>query len=192
MKDALEQKEAFIFDCDGTLVDTMPIHFQAWTRAMNEVGLEFPEKKFYDLGGVPTVEIIKLLSHEQKVQVDAIETAEKKERYFEEFQKEVKPILPVYEIIKQYRGKVKMGVATGSIRVLAEKSLRFAGLDHYFETLVTSEDVKNHKPNPDVFLKAAENLKVNPKKCVGFEDTDIGLEAIQRAGMIAIDIRKLL
>lgn len=181
---------ALIFDCDGTLADTMPVHYRAWTAMLAGPGLPFTLERFYQLGGVPTGKIIAILAAEQGKQVDDIPrlTAEK-ERLFLELLHEVRAIEPVKAVAEAYRGRLPMAVASGGYRDTVGATLDVLGVRDWFDTLVCAEDTQRHKPDPDVFLEAARRLGAEPARCVVFEDTDIGLEAARRAGMHGVDVR---
>jgi beta-phosphoglucomutase family hydrolase len=183
---------ALIFDCDGTLADTMPVHYRAWVKVLAGVGIAFGEARFYQLGGVPTAKIIRILSDETGVplhdeQVEGMTVA--KEEHFLEMLDSVTAIEPVQLIAEQFRGKLPMAVASGGYRAVIEKTVRFVGMADWFDAVVCAEDVTHHKPAPDVFLEAARRLNADPARCVVFEDTDIGLEAARRAGAVGVDVR---
>jgi beta-phosphoglucomutase-like phosphatase (HAD superfamily) len=180
---------ALIFDCDGTLADTMPAHFRAWAAATAEYGLDFPEDRFYALGGMPSRRIVELLAREQGVVVDIDVVAAEKERLFLEWLPTVGPIGPVCEVARDRHGRMPMAVASGGYRKIVTATLRQLGIAELFLTVVTAEDTPRHKPDPDVFLEAARRIDADPAECLVFEDTDIGLEAARRAGMAMFDVR---
>ncbi len=181
---------ALIFDCDGTLADTMPIHFRAWTAMLSRHGIPFPETRFYQLGGMPTSRIIRLLSEETGVPVTDVEAMVlAKEGHFLELLHEVTAVDAVVRIAAAHRGKLPMAVASGGYRDVVRQTLDAIGVRDWFATVVCAEDTAHHKPEPDVFLEAAKRLAVPPPACVVFEDTDIGLEAARRAGMAGVDVR---
>lgn len=184
--------EGLIFDMDGTLADTMPTHFIAWSRSMAAQGINFPKDRFYALGGVPAVNIIDMLAQEQGIRVDALKLAEEKEALFLELLEEVHPVVPVKAIAEFHREYIPMAVATGSEKWVAEKILRALGIRDWFGAVVGADCVENPKPAPDGYLKAAELIKVDPERCHAFEDTKLGMEAARRAGMKVIDINTLL
>ncbi len=183
-----------IFDCDGTLADTMPIHYRAWRRIFDPSGVPFPEERFYQLGGMPTLKIIQLMSAETGIELgDPIALTHAKEAAFLDRLAEVEPIPRVVEIARAHRGVLPIAVATGGYRAVIEKTLDFIGIRHWFEAMVCAEDTPRHKPEPDVFLEAARRLgNLEPSRCAVFEDTDIGMEAARRAGMIGVDVRDWL
>ena len=181
--------DAIIFDCDGTLADTMPPHFEAWRETCVRYGLELTEDRFYSLGGWPTLAVAQLLVKEQGSKADAQQIAREKEATFEARLSEVEPIEPVVKVVRQYRGRLPIAVATGAIRPMLDEILRQIGLTGWFDALVSAEEVTHHKPAPDIFLEAARRLKVDPKGCLVYEDTDPGIEAARRAGMQYVDVR---
>jgi HAD superfamily hydrolase (TIGR01509 family) len=184
--------DGLIFDMDGTLADTMPTHFIAWSRSMAAHGIEFPEERFYALGGVPAVHIIEMLGREQGVKVDAEVVAEAKEALFLDLLGEVRPVLPVKAIAEFHREHIPMAVATGSLTWVAEKILTMLGMREWFGAVVGADAIKNPKPAPDVYLKAAESIGAAPERCHAFEDTKLGMEAAKNAGMAVVDINTLL
>jgi HAD superfamily hydrolase (TIGR01509 family) len=179
-----------IFDCDGTLADTMPAHFRAWTSMLDGHGIPFPEPRFYAMGGMPTAQIIRVLAAEVgAVVADIAAMVEEKERLFLQHLDSLAPIVPVVAIAAAYRGKLPMAVASGGYRDVVRSTLERLRLREWFATMVTAEDTARHKPEPDVFLEAARRLGVVAGECAVFEDTDIGLEAARRAGMLGVDVR---
>lgn len=179
-----------IFDCDGTLADTMPVHYRAWTAMLNRHGIPFPETRFYELGGVPTAQIIRILSAEYGVPVSDVDAmVREKEAAFLANLHAVRPLELVVATAAFYRGRLRLAVASGGYRETVTRTLDQLGIRGWFDALVTAEDTPRHKPDPDVFLEAARRLELPPAGCVVFEDTDIGLEAARRAGMGSVDVR---
>ena len=174
----------YIFDCDGTLADTMPLHYRAWKRIVGELGAPFSEDLFYKLGGKPTEQIFELLRDEHGLHVNNVnEAAERKEEYFLELIHEVKPIEPVLEIAKRLHSTVPMAVASGGYRKYVELTLDAINVRGLFDVVVCAEDYKRGKPFPDPFLEAARRIEVAPSDCLVFEDSLLGVEAAQAAGM---------
>lgn len=180
---------ALIFDCDGTLTDSMPLHFLCWHQTMQRHGITFDEDRFYSLGGIPTDKIIAMLSQEQGVLVNVPEAAQQKEAAFIDMLHQLEPIPFVVEVARQQRGRLKMAVASGGFRTIIEQQLRQIGVHDWFDTIVSAEDTALHKPEPDVFLEAARRLGVPPELCLVYEDSDLGIEAARRAGMTWVDVR---
>ncbi|MEM6798081.1 MAG: HAD family phosphatase [Planctomycetota bacterium] len=180
---------AIIFDCDGTLTDSMPVHFHAWQATFQRHGIPFSEERFYSLGGMPSDRIIKLLSGEHGVPMDVDATSREKEEQFLEFLHEVRPVEKVVEVAQSEKGRRKMAVASGGYRWVVDRQLEHIGVAGWFDAIVTAEDTQRHKPHPDVFLEAARQMGVEPATCLVFEDADLGVEAANRAGMAVIDVR---
>lgn len=191
MRNLHHDYDGLVFDMDGTLADTMPTHFLAWTRSMAEQGIDFPEDRFYALGGVPATVIVEMLAREQGKTVDATAVAEAKEELFLQLLGEVQPIEVVKAIAEAHREHIPMAIATGSPRWVAEKILTSLGVRDWFGAVVGADDVTRPKPDPEVYLKAAELIGVDPKRCHAFEDTELGIQAARAAGMVVVDVTKL-
>jgi beta-phosphoglucomutase family hydrolase len=185
------EPKGIIFDCDGTLADTMPMHWRAWQIIARRHRLQFPEDRFYSLGGVPSRDILRMLSEEQGVALDPLAVALEKEREYRPMIAQVEPIHTVVEVARENHGKLPMAVASGGVRHIIEEVLRHLGIIELFTAVVTSEDVKNQKPAPDIFIEAARRIGVEPRFCRAYEDTDLGMQAIRDAGMEAVDVRSL-
>ena len=186
------QPEGLIFDCDGTIVDTMPIHYVAWCSTTAKHGLVFPEERFYALGGVSPFEVLRMLSEEQGVEIDSNAVTYQKEAKYMELIGNAKEIPEVMQIVRDNHGKLPMAVASGGTHETVEGILQQCGIRHYFDAIVTSQDVDNPKPAPDTFLEAARRINVAPEKCRAYEDADMGMKAILAAGMEAVDVREML
>jgi beta-phosphoglucomutase family hydrolase len=184
--------KGLVFDCDGTLADSMPLHWRAWQVIAAKYKLHFPEDRFYSLGGVPSRDILKMLAREQGVTLDHIQAAHEKENAYLPLMAEIEPIHAVVEIAQANYGKIPMAVASGGTQQIIGQVLGHLKIRHLFGAVVTSEMVKNQKPAPDIFLEAARRIGVEPEFCRGYEDTDLGMQAIRSAGMDAVDVRELL
>jgi beta-phosphoglucomutase family hydrolase len=185
------EPKGLIFDCDGTLADTMPMHWRAWQVITDKYKLHFPEDRFYSLGGVPSQDILKMLSQEQGVSIDHIAAGHEKENAYLPHLPSIEPIHEVVEIAKANYGKVPMAVASGGTQKIIVQVLEQLKIRHMFQAVVTCEMVKRQKPAPDIFLEAARLIGVAPQFCRAYEDTDLGMQAIRSAGMEAIDVRTL-
>src|SRR3954467_1595693 len=192
MTNTLKNPKGIVFDCDGTLADTMPLHWRAWQVITARHQLNLPEDRFYALGGVPSRDILKLLGHEQGVTLDHLAVAREKEAEYLPLIAQVEPINMVVAIARENSGKVPLAVASGGTRKIIEQVLNHLGIRSLFGAIVTSEDVVNQKPAPDIFLEAARQIGIAPQFCRAYEDTDLGMQAIRAAGMEAIDVRDLL
>lgn len=184
--------EGLIFDCDGTLADTMPLHWRVWRTIAAKHGFALSEARFYALGGVPTRDIVTLLAAEQGLALDALAIAREKEVAYLQLLPQVEPIFDIVEIARAQRGKLPMAVASGGTQRVIEQVLTRLGIRDWFAAVVTSEAVQRQKPAPDIFLEAARRLGVAPERCRAYEDTDLGMQAIRAAGMDAVDVREML
>jgi beta-phosphoglucomutase family hydrolase len=180
-----------VFDCDGTIADTMPLHYRAWVAALAEHDAELPEALFYEWAGIPTIRIIEILNERHGHAIPVQEAADHKESLYVQMIERVEPIEPVVGLVRRYAGRLPMAVATGATRAICSKTLRSLHLLEHFQAIVTADDVARGKPAPDIFLEAARRLGVAPADCYAFEDADLGLQAARAAGMIAVDIRPL-
>lgn len=179
-----------IFDCDGTLTDSMDLHFDAWRRTLERYGIPFTQARFLALAGIPTEQTIEILAAEHGVVVPVAEAAQAKEAAFLRLLPQLKPLAPVVEVVHRYQGSMKMAVASGGSRAVVMAQLVQIGLVEAFGAIVTAEDTARHKPHPDVFLEAARRLGCPPERCCVYEDADLGIEAAKRAGMRWVDVRQ--
>lgn len=182
--------QGLIFDCDGTLANTMPLHWRAWQMVIRRHALVFPEDRFYSLGGVPSRDILKMLAQEQGRSLDHIAVAHEKEEAYLPLMAEVEPIHAVVEIARTHHGKIPLAVASGGTQAIVGQVLEHLGIREWFDAVVTSEMVMKQKPAPDIFLEAARRIGVKPEFCRAYEDTELGLQAIRAAGMEAVDVRQ--
>ncbi|MGD0902466.1 MAG: HAD family phosphatase [Terracidiphilus sp.] len=179
---------AYLFDCDGTIVDSMPLHYIAWKTAFSEWNCPFPEDLFYSWGGKPTREIVSTLNkmHGLAMPVEAL--AEHKEELYFKMLPQLKAIPEVLEQIEAQHGRIPFAVVSGGRRESVLRSLTALHLLDKFDTIVGAEDYTNGKPAPDAFLVAAARLGVAPKDCLVFEDTDLGVQAATAAGMASVRV----
>jgi HAD superfamily hydrolase (TIGR01509 family) len=170
----------------------MPLHWQAWRQVTARHGVLFTEDRFYELGGVPSRHILAMLRDEQGLVIDPLVVAREKELAYLELMHQVGPIHEVVAIARLHHGRMPMAVASGGTGPIIHQVLVHLGIREMFSAVVTSEDVENQKPAPDIFLEAARRLGVPPAFCRAYEDTDLGMTAIRAAGMEAVDVRGLL
>ena len=190
MRLALPEGEfkAYLFDCDGTIADSMPLHYVAWKTVFDEWGASFPEDIFYAWGGMPTAEIIARLNQEQGLAMPVEEVAEEKEALYFEILPQLKAVPEVMAEVEAMHGKIPFAVVSGSTRESVVKSLEALGILGKFETLVCAGDYVKSKPDPEPFLVAAERLGVAAEDCLVFEDTEMGIAAAAAAGMKSVKI----
>jgi beta-phosphoglucomutase family hydrolase len=174
---------AYLFDCDGTIADSMPLHYKAWKQILGEWNCEFSEERFYAWGGMPIVEIISTLNKEYGLSMPVEALAARKENLYFELLPELQPVPEVVEHVLAMHGKIPFAVVSGSTRDSVVASLTTLRLLDRFDALVCAGEYQNSKPHPEAFLLAAEKLGVHPNTCLVFEDTDMGIEAATAAGM---------
>lgn len=184
--------QALIFDCDGTLTDSMPAHHVAWQAALAPHNLVLAKERFYQLAGIPSYRIIDMLREESGRELDREGILREKEAQFLRSIHLIQPIAAVTSVVREHRGRLKMAVASGGLRQVILAQLRQIGFEGWFEAVVCAEDTQRHKPDPDVFLEAARRLGVPPAACLVYEDADLGIEAARRAGMAWVDVREML
>lgn len=181
---------ALIFDVDGTLADSMPIHFVAWQQAMQHFGGAITENDFYDMAGVTTKKMIAMLNERHRSNVPVDEGAAYKELLYFDLIPKVPPIKPVIDVVLANAGKRPMATASGGRRYVVTQTLTAIGLSHVFDVQVSADDVVKGKPDPEMFLEAARLMRVPPERCLVFEDGDPGIVAAESAKMKYIDVRK--
>ena len=179
---------AYLFDCDGTIADSMPLHYNAWENALAEWNCKFDEVLFYSWGGRPVREIIATLNEMNGLTMPIDLVATRKESLYHEQLPVLKGIPAVVEQIHAQYGRIPLAVVSGSRRDSVVGSLTALDLLDKFDTLVCAGDYKNGKPAPDGFLLAAARLGVPPEECLVFEDTDLGIEAATAAGMASVKV----
>jgi HAD superfamily hydrolase (TIGR01509 family) len=180
--------KAYLFDCDGTIVDSMPIHYVAWNQTLAEWNCEFPEDLFYAWGGMPVAEIIATLNRNNGLQMPADVIAKRKEKMYFDNLPLLQAVPEVLEHIHLSHGEIPFAVVSGSTRVSVTASLKALNILDRFETLVCAGDYKNGKPHPEPFLMAAERLGVAPEHCLVFEDTEMGIQSATAAGMASVKV----
>lgn len=183
--------QALVFDCDGTLADTMPAHYVAWIATLRRFALDhlLPHERFMAMGGVPATQLLRLLAAEGGVEMDAPAVAIEKEAEYLRVATDIRPIERVLAIARSYRGRLPLAVATGGHRNVVEHTLSAIGVLDWFDAIVTADDVTHPKPAPEPFLRCAELMRVDPTRCLAFEDADPGIEAARAAGMDVVDVR---
>jgi beta-phosphoglucomutase family hydrolase len=179
---------AYLFDCDGTIVDSMPLHYIAWKKALDEWNCPFDEKLFYAWGGTPVAEIISQLNAKHGLRMPVERLGARKEGFYLELLPQLRAVREVVEHITEQHGKIPFAVVSGSTRESVTASLAALQLLDRFDTLVCAGDYQRSKPDPEAFLLAATRLGVAPEACLVFEDTDMGIAAATAAGMASVKV----
>jgi HAD superfamily hydrolase (TIGR01509 family) len=180
--------KAYLFDCDGTIANSMPLHYVAWKKALGEWNCAFPEDIFYAWGGMPAAEIIATLAAQQGLAMPVEEVEHRKELLYYELLPKLEAVPEVLEHIELGHGRIPFAVVSGSTRESVTKSLELLGLLNKFDTLVCAGDYTKSKPDAEPFLVAAQRLGVAPVDCLVFEDTEMGIQAATAAGMASVKV----
>jgi HAD superfamily hydrolase (TIGR01509 family) len=187
-----EKYEAIVFDLDGTLADTMPLHLEACQLVCREKGFDFPEDFFYQEAGKPTITVFRDLMQKLNLPYDGEELGQAKENKVLELIPKVGFVPEVKKIFDQFKGKKKFAIGSGGQRHTVDLTLEVLGISNEFDAIVSSDDVSEHKPDPITFLKAAELMSIKPSKCIVLEDGDPGIQAAIAAGMDYLDVRTII
>jgi HAD superfamily hydrolase (TIGR01509 family) len=179
---------AYLFDCDGTIADSMPLHYIAWKTVLGEWNCEFDEELFYKWGGTPIAEIISALNERHGLSMPVEIVSRRKEGLYFELLPRLKAVPEVLEHIEAEHGRIPFAVVSGSTKESVKASLGALNLIDRFDTLVCAGDYKNSKPDPEAFLLAAARLGVMPEDCLVFEDTELGIQAATAAGMASVKV----
>jgi beta-phosphoglucomutase family hydrolase len=180
--------KAYLFDCDGTIADSMPLHYIAWKQALSEWNCEFEEELFYEMGGMPVSEIISSLNQRHRLSMPVQSVSRRKEELYYELLPRLEAVPHVLEHIEAQHGKIPFAVVSGSTRESVTSSLVALNLLDRFDTMVCAGDYAKSKPHPEAFLLAATSLGVEPESCLVFEDTEMGLQAAKAAGMASVKV----
>jgi beta-phosphoglucomutase-like phosphatase (HAD superfamily) len=182
--------KGLIFDCDGTLVDSMPLHMRAWEHAIRSKGTPWDLEFFLSKKGMPEENIVALYNTEFALALDPADTVKMKHEFFRAHADEFKPISHVMDIVLKHRGVLPMAIASGGTKENVNLELDALRIRDLFKIILTADDEVKPKPAPDIFLEAARRMSVEPGRCQVFEDGDLGLEAARMAGMLPTDIRQ--
>lgn len=184
--------KALIFDLDGTLSNSLPVHLATWNQVGEKYGFVFDPQILLEMTGRPTIEFAERVVEQYKLDATPHEIMLMKQSAFWEMSHLLEPISEVVSVVKENYGKLPMSIGTGAGRKSATVQLETLDLLHYFEAIVTAEDVTSHKPKPETFLECARLMGVEPQYCQVFEDGVLGIEAAQKAGMMVTDIRPFI
>ena len=181
--------KALIFDLDGTLSDSLPVHLATWNKVGEKYGFKFDPEILKEMTGRPTIEFARHVVEKYKLNASPEDIVRLKQHSFWNSAHLLRPVDEVISIVEHYHRKLPMAVGTGASRRSAEVQLEALNLKKYFKVVVSADSVTSHKPKPETFLECARQLNVEPQYCQVFEDGDLGLEAAQKAGMIVTDVR---
>ena len=192
----LENYKGLVFDCDGTLVNSMEYFFKGWEMLCKKHELTFSKDRFYSLAGTLVRRIVEIILEDNSRPVDDpwIDSFLSEKREFHKSRRAEgdfpTEITCVTKIVKDLHGKIPMAVASSGAKIFVTEDLKQHDLIKYFDAIVTVEDVKNGKPAPDLFLEACKRIQIDPKHCLGYEDANIGIQSLHAAEMHAVNVTK--
>ncbi len=181
--------KALIFDLDGTLSNSLPVHVETWHIVGKQLGFVFEDRIIHEMTGMPTIKFAERIIKENGLDTTPEELVRLKQKYFRDSVNKVKAVDEVMQIVEAYKGKLPMAVGTGASRKSAELQLQALDVVEIFDAIVSADDVTQHKPEPETFLKCASLMNIKPEDCQVFEDGDLGIRAANAAGMIVTDVR---
>jgi beta-phosphoglucomutase-like phosphatase (HAD superfamily) len=181
-----------VFDCDGTLVDSMPLHMDAWENSLRRHGGDYDHDFFFSRKGMGEEAIVAQYNALFRRDFDIRTVVADKHQYFRRHLNSLKPIPLVADLARRHEGVLPLAVVSGGKREIVHRELEVTGIGRLFRVVLTADDPFKQKPAPDMFLEAARLLGVPPSLCQVFEDGDLGLQAAEAAGMLATDVRPFL
>jgi beta-phosphoglucomutase-like phosphatase (HAD superfamily) len=187
-----EKAKGLIFDLDGTLSDSLPGHVETWNMVGEQYGFKFDPYIIVEMTGRPTIEFAKKVIEQFGIEEKPAKLARMKQEAFWNMANALQPINEVVSIVRKYYGKLPMTVGTGASRTSAEVQLKALNITHYFDGIVSADDVDHFKPEPHTFLECARIMGIEPRFCQVFEDGELGIQAAKNAGMMVTDVRPFI
>ena len=185
----LSSYRGLIFDLDGTLIDSMPFHVKAWCQVAKEHGFEIDPNDIYRIAGSASIDIAEHYKKQGRPVGDSSEYVQRKMAIYRSHVDEIRIFEKIFDTLKKCRQSgAKIAIGTGSSRDNALEVLNRKGILDYVDVVITSSDVKAHKPNPDTFLAAADKMGLSPRECCVFEDGGLGLVAAVNGGFDCIEV----
>jgi beta-phosphoglucomutase family hydrolase len=182
--------KAIIFDLDGTLADSIPTHMQCWHETCKTFNYKFDEAIMFEMTGMPTRIFAEYIIKDSGCSLSVEDIMKMKQSHFHQLVQNIKPVEKVAQFAIENYGKIPMSIGTGGSRKSSTLILKAIDMERYFPIMVTADDVTNHKPNPDTFLRCAELMGIEPQFCQVFEDGGPGMKAARAAGMIVTDVKE--
>lgn len=183
--------EAAIFDWDGTLANTRAVIVISFQKTLSEIGITIPAQYIERRIGIGASETFREILHESEKPVDEAlvkRLVERKSQIQIDLKDQVQLFVGVRELLEALQGKIKVGLASMNNRSVIQAMVQVNGLEKYFQTIVTGDMVLHSKPDPEIFLKCAEQLKASPQRCVVVEDSIFGVKAAKKGGMRCIGV----
>lgn len=191
----MNELKALVFDLDGVLTDTAELHYFAWKRLADQLGLAFDQEQNEALKGISRVGSLEIiLRNNQKcdayTRLEKEAFANQKNEYYKELIETLteKDVLPGIRALLSEARAAGLKLAVASVSKNAPRVLERIGLTDYFDTVSDAAKIKRSKPDPAIFMTCAEQLQVDPRCCIGLEDSQAGIEGILDAGMFAVGI----
>ncbi|MEE2670334.1 MAG: HAD-IA family hydrolase [Bdellovibrionota bacterium] len=184
----LDNYDAIFFDLDGTLINSMPLHNQAWIDTFKENNVEVPLQFFFETAGMSSLRIVEIINERHGLQLNPEEVSRVKRDKYLIHLNQVEVVEKVIEIVKEYYGKRPLGIITGGSHEVVDQLLPKLGIDKYFDTVICSDDTKTGKDGKEPYMLATKNLNVSPEKSLFLDDGDVGLKGALSTGMDVIHV----
>lgn len=185
--------KGIIFDLDQTLINSLPLHYQAYAQTFKKYGLDLSENHYYQNIGGTCMECMPLFLNGQISPVSFQQLhKEKVSLSLELLSNQTIQTLETAKLLVVFQSQYKMSIASAGTNVFVMKIVEQLNWKKYFDAIITGNDVRNGKPDPEAFLLAADKMELSPEECIVFEDSKAGIEAAKRAGMMHFDVNKTI